>query len=204
MNDHRAVHVRVANHDDLSDVCRLAHDAYVTEGYCAPQPGGRISHYELLDGIPETTVYMAERYDPDGADRFLVGTVSFTIDSAAGLHTDSAFRVETDIERGHCALADLTLAASWRIVTDPDCEARLDVLKALVAQGLIHLEAVGADVLLCTFNPRHARAWTRLLGMVIVSGPRPDSAVAKAPAVLMRGVVVEMCARFRRSEGARR
>ena len=185
------VQVRLGDHTDLHDVCHLAHDCYVTEGYCRPQAGGCLSHYELLDVIPETTVFLAER------DGELVGSVSFTLDSAAGLHTDSAFHVETNCERVWCGLYELVLAASWRIVTDPRCRGRLDVLLALVKQGLVHLEMMGVDELLCTFNPKHARAWKRLLGMEVIAGPRRDPAVEGAPAVLMRGVVAAMIRHFR-------
>ncbi len=186
--------VRVATRDDMEDVWELAYNSYVSEGYCPESPSGKLRHYELLDAIPETTVYLAERGDD------LLGSVTFTIDSPAGLHTDKAFRAETNMERQTCAFGNLVLAASWRIVTNPNCRGKLDVLKSLIRRGLIHLEMLEVDILLCTFNPKHARAWKRLIGIELIAGPRDDATVNGAPAVLMRGNASEMTTYFRAND----
>ena len=175
---------------DLEDVWRLTHDVYVSEGYAAPQPDGMLRHYPHLDLVPETTVLLAE--DEDGR---LLGSNSYTVDGPAGLQPDDDFKDVIDVLREDCRARGLRLGCSWRIVTQPDCRDGLAVVMKLISATLDAGKQV-ADVVLYTFNPRHVGFYGRMLGLQAIAGPRDGHSVKSAPAILMRGDMSEMIARW--------
>ena len=177
---------------DLEAVWRLTHDVYVAEGYAAPSPDGMLRHYAHLDGLPETVVLMAE--DEDGR---LLGSNSYTVDGPAGLHADDDFKDVIDDLRVDCRAASLRLGCSWRIVTQPGCRESLAVVMQLVSATLDAGRHV-ADVVLYTFNPKHEGFYGRMLGLKTIAGPREGHSVKGAPAILMRGEMSEMLARWER------
>lgn len=181
--------VRLAGPRDMEAVYRLAHDTFVAEKYCPPHPSGLLVHHSHLDVIPETTVLIAER------GGLLQGTLSLTTDSFAGLHCEPAFSGEVAAERTHCLAERLTLGAAWRIATRAEERRGIAIVAALLTSGFIQLELKEIDRLLCMFNPRHERAWHRLLGLATIAKGF-DPTVSDAPAVLMAGDVAEMRARW--------
>ena len=178
---------------ELGPIWRLAHDVYSKEGYCDPQPDGLLRHYPHLDLIPHTRVIAA--YDDTG----LAGTNSLTLDSAAGLHTDSAFPWETKMERQSCLLTGLTLGSSWRIVTR---EPGVQLVLGLIGRSIDEAEDMGLDAVLFTFHPKHVRIYRHLLGLEAVTGPRDDPSVLANPAVLMRGDMMRIRQMWNRRVGA--
>ncbi|HOX07439.1 MAG TPA: hypothetical protein PK280_13635 [Planctomycetota bacterium] len=177
---------------DLEAVWQLTHDMFVTESYAEPQPDGMLRHYPHLDLLPETTVLMAE--DDDGT---LLGSVSYTVDGPAGLHVDDDFRDVVDAVREDCRAAGRRLGASWRIVTRPGCREHLQVVMQLISATLDGGRQV-ADTVLFTFNPKHESFYGRMLGLRTVCEPRAGHSVQSAPAILMRGEMAEMLARWER------
>jgi hypothetical protein len=177
---------------DLEAVWRLTHDMYVAEGYAEPQPDGLLRHYPHLDAIPETTVFMAE--DEDGT---LLGSNSYTVDGPAGLHVDDDFLDVADAVRAECRAAGKRLGSSWRIATRPGCREHLHVIMQLISATLDAGRGV-ADTVLFTFNPKHESFYGRMLGLQTVCEPRAGQAVKSAPAILMRGEMTEMLARWER------
>jgi hypothetical protein len=166
----------ISGDDELNEVYRLTHDAYVERGYCSPQPDGRLIHYPHLDRIPQTTVAVALQGGR------IVGTVSWTLDGPAGLHVDHDFKAECDAIRRSGA----RIVAGWRIATRSDCRSERAVVMALIRESVRGHADLGATVSLFTFNPRHERIYQRILNMKTIG--RSDSAqgLKNAPAVLMR------------------
>jgi hypothetical protein len=181
--------IRRANtREDFEAVWRLTHDQYVRMGYAAPRPDGMLRHYQL-DGIPETIVWVAQ---DEGGE--IVGTVSLTEDSPAGLHVDEDFKDVVDGIRQECAAEGKRLAASWRIVTRQDLHNELKVILALVAAIIEEAVARPYHVTLYTFNPRHEGFYRRMCGLEQIAGPRPSRSVKDAPGILMRGDKDKMAA----------
>ncbi|HOX06268.1 MAG TPA: hypothetical protein PK280_07695 [Planctomycetota bacterium] len=175
---------------DLEAVWRLTHDMYVAEGYAESQPDGMLRHYPHLDAVPETTVLMAE--DDDGT---LLGSNSYTFDGPAGLHVDDDFRDVVDAVRAECRATGRRLGASWRIATRPGCREHLFVVMQLISATLEGGRGL-ADTVLFTFNPKHESFYGRMLGLRTVCEPRAGRSVQSAPAILMRGEMSEMSARW--------
>ena len=183
--------VRTArSREDLEAVWRLTHDVYVAEGYAAPQADGMLRHY-ALDGLPETTVWLAE----DDAGQ-LVGTLSLTLDNPVGLHVDEDFKDVVDGVRGECRREGKVLGAFWRIVSDPSFRGRLEVSLGLVNAGVEAAASLPVDVSLYTFNPKHESFYRRVLDLEPIAGPRPSHSVQGAPGILMRGERKKMVARW--------
>jgi len=180
---------------DLQLVWRLTHDVYVGEGYATPRPDGMLRHYPHLDLIPQTVVFMVE----DDAGR-LLGSNSYTMDSPAGLHADDDFKDVIDDVRAESRLAGKRLAGSWRIVTRPGCREQLAVAMQLISATLAHAwgRPDRVDRVLFTFNPKHEGFYGRMLGLKTIAGPRQGRSVRGAPAILMRGEMSEMVARWER------
>ena len=172
--------VRPAEPEDMPAVYRLTHDEYVRKGYCKQQPDGLLNHYPHLDGMPETTVLLAEE------DGRLVGTNSVTLDGRMRLHVDDDFACEVDRIRDECVSAGLVLGASWRIVTDHSARQRTQVLMALIG-ATVHHGAGLLDVILFSFHPGHATRYNRLLGLETIATGECLALSHKPPAVLMRG-----------------
>jgi len=162
---------------ELDDVHRLVYEVYLRQGYCAPDRSGRLTHYPHLDAAPETTVLAAY----EGSR--LLGTNSLTLDGPAGLHTDVDFPKECARIRAE----GRRLAASWRIVTRPECRDSKRVVCALI-QATVDLGFVrrGVQTCLFTFNPRHERVYRRLLNMRTLARRETTTGLLNAPAVLMR------------------
>ncbi|MFH1023161.1 MAG: hypothetical protein V1809_07205 [Planctomycetota bacterium] len=166
----------IENDDELDEVYRITHDAYVERGYCAPQSDGRLIHYPRHDGIPETTVLIAERNDR------IVGTNSLTLDGPNGLPVDEDFG--RDCER--IRATGRRLAASWRIATRKDCREERNIAMGLIRETLRLCLLKGVETCLFTFNPRHERIYQRLLNMRTVARSEGTAGLSNAPAVFMR------------------
>jgi hypothetical protein len=177
---------------DLEAVWRLTHDMYVAEGYAEAQLDGMLRHYPHLDAIPETTVFMAE--DEDGT---LLGSNSYTVDGPAGLHVDDDFQDVADAVREECRRSGKRLGSSWRIATRPGCREHLYVIMQLISATLDAGRGV-ADTVLFTFNPKHESFYGRMLGLRTISEPRAGHSVQSAPAILMRGEMTDILARWER------
>ncbi len=178
---HAVVVREAASAADMEAVWRLTHDAYVEQGYCAPQPDGRLIHYPHLEGIPETTVLVAEENGE------IVGTNSLTLDGPAGLHVDADFTTECDRIRVEVRAAGKTLGASWRIATKSSCRSVTAVVKSLIRETVRRFVEADVETVVFTFNPRHERIYKRLLNMSTVA--RHGGTVHglnNAPAVFMR------------------
>lgn len=177
---------------DLEAVWRLTHDVYVAEGYASPSADGLLRHYPHLDLVPETEVFIAE--DEDGT---VLGSNSATVDGPAGLHADDDFKDVIDGIREECRRTGKRLGCSWRIVTLPGCRESLPVIMQLISATLESGQH-RADAVLYTFNPKHESFYGRMLALKTVAGPRDGHAVKGAPAILMRGEMSEMVARWKR------
>ncbi|WP_419656174.1 hypothetical protein Dvar_52740 [Desulfosarcina variabilis str. Montpellier] len=167
----------VRTSQEMKEVYRIVHDAYLEKGYIKEQPHGKLIHYPHLDGIPETTVLVAL----DNCK--VIGTNSVTFDGLYGMHVDEDFREECNQIR----LENRMLAASWRIATRKSCRNVRKVVMKLIQKTVDHALMNGVETMLFTFNPRHERIYKRLLNMTTIA--RDDESVAglsNAPAVLMR------------------
>jgi len=168
----------VRNEQEMDEVYRLTHDAYVEQGYIKPQPDGRLRHYTEVDAAPENMVLVALE------DNAIVGTVSITLDGPAGLHVDHDFRAECDAIRAE----GRSVGASWRIITEPGHRSSMAVVVELIRSTIDVLNRFEVETILCTFNPRHERVYQRLFGMSTVARCTTVDEVASA-AVLMRASI---------------
>lgn len=171
--------------DDLDQVYRLTHDAYVSLGYIDPQPDGRLRHYPDIDSAPENVVLVAEE------DGMIVGTVSVTLDGPAGLHVDHDFRAACDTVRAE----GQPVAAVWRIMTAPDRRSTSALVLALIRAATDVLSGFGLDTTLMSFAPHHERAYRRLLDMRTIARTE-GTADLRTAAVLMRASAVESTRRL--------
>ena len=151
--------VRIAQPDEMPAVYRLVHDEFVKAGFAQQQLDGELRYYEDLDGIPETTCLVA--VEDDGR---IVGTLSLTRDSDAGIHTDYEFSKQTDHIREWCYFRHKRLCSGWRIVTDPKYRNSRRVLLALAEAFIGICVEEDLDCSLYTFNPKHTRLYERLFG----------------------------------------
>ena len=179
----------VRNDAELDAVYRLTHDAYVERGYCAPQPDGRLIHYPHLDRIPETTILVA------CSEGDVVGTISWTRDSATGLHVDADFKAECDTIRKE----GRGLASSWRIATKNSCRAERRYVMALIQAAVNLWFESRLATCVFTFNPRHERIYQRMLNMTTVARSAGTHGLNAAPAVLMRAEFQNIPERFTRA-----
>ena len=166
---------------EMDEVYRLTHDTFLEQGYCEPQPDGRLIHYPHLEGLPETTTLIAEEHGE------IVGTNSMTLDNPVGLHVDVDFKAECDRIRAECRALGRSLGASWRIATKGSCRNTTAVIKGLIRETVRRFIVGGVETVVFTFNPRHERIYRRLLNMKTIA--RYDGTVRglnNAPAVFMR------------------
>jgi len=180
------MHIRpVIDDTDLDHVYRMTHDAYVELGYIAPRPDGRFRHYEDVDAAPENMVLVAVE------EGVIVGTVSVTLDGPAGFHVDHDFATEIAAVRAE----GQPVGASWRIVTEPRHRASTAVVLELIRATVDVFARFGVATGLCTFAPRHERAYQRAIGMETIA--RTDGVgEVKTPAVLMRGDIATIALRW--------
>lgn len=171
------MNVRLANVEELSGVYKLTHDVYVQMGYCQPQENGILCHYPHLDNIKETFVLVAMDGDK------LLGTNSWTLDSKHGLHVDCDFSEHVNTVRHRCQKFNRKLAASWRIVTNPDQRNTLRTIKSLVQSTVDMALDYGVDTMLFSFNPKHERIYQKMVGMTTLATGICHA--TNAPAVLM-------------------
>ncbi|MBI3831317.1 MAG: hypothetical protein HY291_17495 [Planctomycetes bacterium] len=166
----------VRNAEEMDEVYRLTHDAYVGRGYNPPQPDGRLVHYPHLDAIPETTVLIAVE------NGRILGTNSITLDGPLGLSVDGDFKPECDAIRKERR----PLATSWRIATREDLRSETRVVMGLIQETVRC--GISAGVLTCmfTFNPRHERIYKKLLNLETVAQCAETKGLKNAPAILMR------------------
>jgi hypothetical protein len=162
--------------EELKEVHRLTHDAYVEQGYCAPRADGLLLHYSHLERIPETTVFVAK-----DAGR-IVGSNSLTLDGPCGLHVDQDFKTACDLIRAE----GRPLAASWRIVVSSDYRAARTVVFGLIAATVRAAVRRRIETCVFTFNPRHESVYRKILNMTTVAHAEETRGLKNAPAVFMR------------------
>ncbi|MFH1022284.1 MAG: hypothetical protein V1809_02735 [Planctomycetota bacterium] len=172
---------------EMDAVYRLVHDTFLERGYCASQPDGRLIHYPHLDHIPETTVLAAVLKGE------IVGTISYTFDGPAGLHTDKDFKAECDVIRAE----GKRLGASWRIATRNRFRYEKEVVMALIRTTVHYILDSGVETSVFTFNPRHERVYQRMLNMTTVTRSAGTDGLSNAPAVLMRMETENIPAKWR-------
>ena len=166
---------------ELKKVLQLVHDSYVRSGYMKPNPAQiRLGvHYAL----PSTRTFVALEEEE------IVATVSLFADSPLGLPLDSLYSDwvgglrsqrrkvgEVGMLAYHCAgLARRSTAL-------------------LLMMKLVFHDARQENIndLLITVNPRHVRFYERLLCFEVFGPQMHYSAVANAPAVLMRLKILEL------------
>jgi hypothetical protein len=171
-----ALIVRRATAADMSAVYRLTHDCYVASHYIEPRPDGMLNHHPHLDGIPQTTVLVA---DLDGE---IVGTNSWTLDGPAGMHTDADFKAECDAVRTEGRV----LAASWRIMVRMDCHQKTRIVLELIKTTVCDMVSAGVQVALFTFDEKHERFYRRFLNMRTIARRDESHGLEKVRPILMR------------------
>lgn len=187
--------IRPATPRDMDAIYRLVHDAYVGEGYIDPLPDGRFTDHYRLDGIPQTTTYVAEQ------DGNMVGTISWTMDGPRGLHTDADFAEDTFEFRR----PGIVLGSSWRIATAQRLRgtAGIRVVMGLIESTASAGLAAGVTDALYTFHPHHERVYAAMLGMTTLARIDESSGLHAAPAVLMHNRAADLNAYLRRRNAKR-
>lgn len=184
--------IRLVTQNELQSVYALCHDLYVENGYCIPQPDGMLKHYEHLNTIPETFVIGA--FDPE-----LIGTLSMTIDSVAGLPIAHAFHETLLHTRFRCIIENKKMGVCWRLVTR---QRSLGIVLGMINKIIDLAMENKIDLLLYEFNPKHQRVYEKLLDMEVIAGPISDPAVNDAPAVLMKSEMHRLILAWRKRNRA--
>lgn len=171
------VAIRLAKGDEIADVQRLAHDAYLRNGYIKPQPDGRYANYSYLNELDETITWVAEE---DGG---IVGTLTATWDSAAGLPTEADYPDETEIIRR----VGYPLVCVWRLAIAPLPDGIHGVHQSLMKACAKTLLWKREPVLLCECHPRHVAYYSRRLGLKAIGDRLSTQGLLGAPSVLLVG-----------------
>lgn len=163
--------------EDLENVYRIVHDAYVKSGYIKPKENGMHIEYEHLDNIPETKIIVAE------IDNKIVGTISWTKDNKFGIHTDVDFPEETDWYRKN---SKGKIGSSWRIVTMLENKNFIKIVLSLIEHAAVtYLSESEVEDCLYTFNPKHADVYSKILNMKVIAEKSNVEGLENAPVVLM-------------------
>lgn len=115
------------------------------------------------------------------SERDVVGTLTLTVDSPAGLASDNTFKDEIDKFRGGpgAKVCELT---KFAFDTSLPARPRLAALFHIIfIYGSLHFDCTD---LLIEVNPRHRRFYEAMLGFTPVGAPRLNTSV-NAPAQLM-------------------
>jgi hypothetical protein len=120
-------------------------------------------------------------------DNDVVGTLTLTVDSEAGLATDHTFSIELNSlrEEPGTRLCDLT-----KFAVDPDTSSPA-VLAALFHVILLYgMQVFGCTDVVIEVHPRHTRYYEAMIGFVRVGDPKIDESVewwpSDTPVQLMR------------------
>ena len=161
---------------DLEHVCRLAHDAYVEQGYVGAHPGHKLLYNAEFDNIPETTVLLVE-----GAGT-LIGTVSVTVDGPRGLPADKDFNATCNLIRRETR----AIGGAWRLVTRHGFADERRLVITLIGEATREAKERGVQTCLCALHPKHEHFYRRLLSMKPVAYCRAMRDLQNAPGVCMR------------------
>jgi hypothetical protein len=171
----------IKSQDELEQVYCLTHDLYVVEGYCKPKPDRRLIHYPHLDGIQETTVFVAVE------DGKVIGSNSLTVDGPHGLHVDmdDEYRDKVKQIRDECRANAWNLGSSWRIVVS-SLSHNVKAVLGLIGITVEHIYMHKLHRVLYNFHPRHARFYNLILGLeTLAEGTCGADGLSHPPSVLM-------------------
>lgn len=180
-----------SNPSDMEKVYRLTYKAFLKANLIAERADEKVVHHPNLDALDETYVIVAKSGDD------VIGTITVTLDSEAGLHTDCpSFKTKTDEIRKESR----KLASSWRIAIDPEHNATIAVLNMLLNKVayIVHDEKI--ETILYTFSPTHARIYERMLNLEAVAhgeDDNPDIHNDQKHVVMMRGYTEKLPEKFK-------
>ena len=175
--------LRIAEtYSDMLSVWRFTHDVYVETGYAERHSNGLLRHYPHLDCIPETTVFIIE-----DDDNRIIGTNTVTIDGPFGLHVEDEFKSYVDSIRKEIYHENKILACSWRIVTAANHRSKIDILISLIGVTIYFCYLKRIDTVLFNFTLKHAKIYSKLIGLNIISEPKSHKSVNGTYGVLVRG-----------------
>ncbi|NOY62846.1 MAG: hypothetical protein GXP10_06820 [Gammaproteobacteria bacterium] len=141
--------------DELDQVYRLIHDAYVEQGYCQPRADGRLIYHETLTRSPQTHVLLAKKEDE------VVGTLSATLEGPLGLPLDPGFHTA----HKRIAREKRALSVIWRLATHRDYRQNQFVVMELIKLAVLSSIQHGAITALCVFHDHHEKLYQRLFKM---------------------------------------
>lgn len=167
----------IENKKEMTEVYSIVHDAFVRRGYSKPQKNGQLRYNNHLDGILQTTVFVAIE------NKKVIGTVSFSIDGDKGLNVDSDFLKETNIIRQE----NRNLGSAWRMATLPEYRNNRKLLMGLIKTTVQYWIDNKIETVLFTFHRRHEEVYNRILGsQTIARSNKNVDGFQNAPAVLLR------------------
>jgi hypothetical protein len=166
----------VANEEELTQVHRLTHDAYVSVGYATPQPDRRLVHYGDFDHLPETTVLVAV------VQNEIVGSLSLTLDGPWGLTVEKDFKRVCDSLR----YSGRSLGVVWRLAMSKSASPSRHIVMELFHSTFDLALLQGANTCLITVNPKHQTVYQRMLNATVVSTNSFTKGLDQAPGVLLR------------------
>ncbi len=176
--------VKIDNTGDnprMREVWRRTYTDYLGSGYCSANSLRMLRHYRDLDCIAETSVFGTY------ANGRLIGTNSLTLDKKGlVLPGDYVFPDFLNEIRKECESEGKILGVSWRLVTAPEYRCRTKIVSGLINRTIEEIKEIGLDVLLCSVNPRHEGFYNHRCGFEKIAGPKKESSVENAEAVLLR------------------
>jgi hypothetical protein len=162
--------------DDLEQVYRLIHDAYLEKGYCDAQDNQQLTYFEHLDHIPETTIFLARLHDQ------YVGTLSLTEHNALGVPVDDVFKPAYD----DVVNENVRTAVIWRLAIAKPYREMTFIVVELIKRTLWRCFDQGIDASISTVHQRQERLYKKLFNMSVLAYNDGIADFAHVPCVMLR------------------
>lgn len=168
----------IAGSEDLEDVYRLVYRAFVRRNYVDNSRVERHVHYDgRFDHIPSTVIFLARQKETE----MLVGSISATIDSKAGLPAEEDFpeaiaRIRRNLGK---------IYHVWRLAIDPEVvDQSIEITYGLISLSLFSEKLADCAGSTAIIHPRHVPFY-RTLECVPIAYQACASGFSNAPAVLI-------------------
>jgi hypothetical protein len=179
---------------ELEQAFRLVAHCYLEKGYITESDAKL--RIKLQHALPTAAIFVGKLGDR------VVATASVFPDSELGLPADSIFQAELDLLRSQGRkLAELGALASNLESDSSPLNVPLHILQAIRLTYLYGQDALKADDLIITVNPKHRFFYEKVLCFETISETKFYPEVNQAPAIAMRQNLHTIAARLAQLAG---
>jgi len=161
---------------DMEHVYRLVHDAYLEKGYCEPIENQRLTYFEQLDNIPETSIFLV-RIDDE-----IIGTLSLTEQNPLGEPVDEVFQADYK----NVLLENRKTAVIWRLAIEKRYREMPFIVTELIKAVIWTCFERGIQTTISTINQRQERLYQRIFNMRSVAHNTGISDFSHVPCAMIR------------------